>query len=277
MDYYKTAGKIVIPDSSEFNIGHILDCGQVFRYRKTGDCYTLFAKDANCLLQSNNGCVIINTNFVDFFENYFDLKRDYKVIKEELREFTGLSEAIDFGGGIRLLNQDPLEMIISFILSSNNNIPRIQLIISRLCEKLGRDMGGYYAFPTLEALQSADETFYRSIGAGYRARYIAETCKALTDFDLEEPFRLDTPAARKKLTSLTGVGGKVADCILLFAYKKTDAFPLDTWTKRVYPRLFGKDAPDIKTMEKELVARFGNLSGYAQQYLYYYYRSLKID
>lgn len=277
MIYYKERDKIVVTDASQFNIEHILDCGQVFRYRKTGDCYTLFAKNANCLLQSKKGCVIINTSFVDFFINYFDLDTNYAIIKEELRGYNGLEKAINYGNGIRLLRQDPLEMIISFIVSANNNIPRIKQILERMCERLGENAGGYYAFPTLEALASVDEQFYKSIGAGYRAGYLEKVSKQLLNFDREEIATLDTCAARKKLTSLMGVGNKVADCILLFAYKKTDLFPMDTWTKKVYTVLGFEKTNNVNHMSKNLVDRFKDLSGYAQQYLYYYYRSLKID
>jgi N-glycosylase/DNA lyase len=241
-----------------------------------GDCYSVFAKDANCLLQSKDGCVIINTRFVDFFVNYFDLDRDYKKIKQNLEKFDCLSEAINFGSGIRLLNQDPLEMIISFIISANNNIPRIKMIIERICENLGENKGDYYAFPTLEALQSADESFFRSIGAGYRAKYLVSVSQQLKDFDLESLKSLETNLARKNLVKLTGVGNKVADCIMLFAYKKTDLFPMDTWTKKVYACLFNHDTVSIDVMSKNLTDRFGNLSGYAQQYLYYYFRSFKL-
>jgi N-glycosylase/DNA lyase len=248
----------------------------VFRYRKAGDCYTLFAKDANCLLQSKDGCVIISTNFVDFFVSYFDLDKDYKKIKKELGKFADLDDAINFGSGIRLLNQDPLEMIISFIISANNNIPRIKTIIERICENLGENKGEYYAFPTLDALQSADENFFRSIGAGYRAKYLVRVSQELKDFDIDSLKSLETNLARKQLTRLTGVGNKVADCILLFAYKKTDLFPMDTWSKKVYASLFNQDTASIDAMAKNLVNKFGNLSGYAQQYLYYYFRSLKL-
>ncbi|NLL56772.1 MAG: DNA-3-methyladenine glycosylase 2 family protein [Clostridiales bacterium] len=276
MIYSKSADKIIISDTSDFNIEHILDCGQVFRYLKTGDCYTLFAKDANCLLQSKDGCVIIKTKFVDFFVNYFDLDRDYKKIKSELVKFDELNEPIRFGSGIRLLNQDPLEMIISFIISANNNIPRIKMIIERLCKGLGQNMGDYYAFPTLNALQSADESFFKSIGAGYRAMYLVNASRQLKDFDLDYLKSLTTSDLRKKLVSLMGVGNKVADCIMLFAYKKTDLFPMDTWTKRVYTKMFNDKTVSADVMSKNLVGRFGDLSGYAQQYLYYYFRSLKL-
>jgi N-glycosylase/DNA lyase len=276
MKYTIEPNKIIIKEVSEFNIDHILDCGQVFRYRKVGESYSLCAKNANCLLQNKNDCVIINTSYVSFFIDYFDLDTNYAQIKNELKRFNGLEQALDFGSGLRLLKQDPLEMIISFIISANNNIPRIKLIIGRLCEKLGENKGEYYAFPSLEALSSVDENFYKSIGAGYRAKYLEKVSKQLKVFNIEEIQKLDTCTARKKLTSLVGVGDKVADCILLFAFGKTDLFPMDTWSKKIYTNLGFEKTDNVKQMSTTLVSYFQKLSGYAQQYLYYYYRNLKI-
>ena len=277
MNYFTEDKKIVIEDLSDFKISHILDCGQVFRYRNDGDCYTLFAKNKNCLLRKENTRVIIETSDVDYFVDYFDLKRDYSAIKSKLRQYDNMSQAVEFGNGIRILNQDPYEMIISFIISANNNIPRIKKIIERLCESLGEDMGEYFSFPTPEAMAEADKEFFASIGAGYRADYLHHTSKALLDFDFDAIRHADTEVARKKLMSLKGVGKKVADCILLFAFHKTDLFPMDTWSKKIYLSLGFPEDDDIGRMEKRLVDRFGTLSGFAQQYLYYYYRENKLS
>ena len=277
MNYYTEDKKIVIEDLSDFKIEHILDCGQVFRYRNDGDCYTLFAKNKNCLLRKDNSRVIIETNEPEYFVDYFDLKRDYAAIKSDLRRYQGMSQAVEYGAGIRILNQDPYEMIISFIISANNNIPRIKKIIERLCRELGEERDGYYAFPTPEAMAGASKDLFASIGAGYRADYLYHTSKALLDFDFEAVMRADTVDARKKLMTLKGVGKKVADCILLFAFGKTDLFPMDTWSKKIYLSLGFPRDDDISRMEKRLVDRFGSLSGFAQQYLYYYYRENKLS
>lgn len=264
--------KIVIEESNDFDIEHILDCGQVFRYHKEGSYYSLCAKDKNCLLHKENDRVIIETVETEYFAKYFDLYRDYGEIKRELSCYVGLNDALQYGGGIRLLNQDPLEMIISFIISANNNIPRIKGIIDKLCKGYGEKIDNFFAFPTLGQLSEATESFFKSIGAGYRASYLVRAIRQLKDFDLNEIFTLDTVNARKKLVSLCGVGNKVADCILLFAYKKTDLFPMDTWSQKVYWALCMPQTDKINEMSNNLVARFGKLSGYAQQYLYYYYR-----
>ncbi len=278
MKYAIYDGKIVIEDLSEFDIKHILDCGQVFRYRNDGDCYTLFAKNLKCLLRKEKGCVIIESTNAEYFVDYFDLKRDYAALKRNLTEcYPNIKEAIDFGRGIRLLNQDPYEMIISFIISANNNIPRIKKIIERLCDGLGEDMGGYRAVPTPEAMAGAEKSFFSSIGAGYRDDYLYKASRQLMELDLEEIRLADTEKARKTLLSLQGVGKKVADCILLFAFKKTDLFPMDTWSKKIYLSLGYEADENIGRMSARLVERFGNLSGYAQQYLYYYFRENKLN
>lgn len=267
---------IIIRNTKEFNTEHILDCGQVFRYRKSGDSYTLSAKNHKCLLHNENNCVIIKTEDTEFFVDYFDLNRDYGKIKDELLQYKYLDRAMDYGGGIRILNQDPYEMIISFIISANNNIPRIKQIIEKLCRYFGKEKDGFYAFPSADALANADVHVFREIGAGYRAEYLSETSKILAnEFDLNELYTLSTVNARKKLLKLKGVGRKVADCILLFAYHKTDLFPMDTWSQKIYNSYDLPPSNNINVMSDRLVGLFGNLSGYAQQYLYYYIRNNK--
>ncbi|NCA92389.1 8-oxoguanine DNA glycosylase [bacterium] len=272
MKYRFEPGSIIIEEPTDFDIEHILDCGQVFRYQKEGDFFHLFAENKYCLLHKEIGRVIIKTDETQFFADYFDLCRDYSIIKDDLGKYCGLQEALKYGFGIRILNQNPLEMIISFIISANNNIPRIKGIIERLCSGYGERTKYGYAFPSLSALCQADESFFTSIGAGYRAKYLVQTIKKLQDFDIEGIKSMDTASARKKLTLLSGVGNKVADCILLFAYKKTDLFPMDTWSRKIYSALNMPKTENVNEMSKRLVERFGNLSGYAQQYLYYYYR-----
>lgn len=267
---------IHIKDLSQFDPKQILTCGQVFRYYERENSFDIIGKNLICRLNYHSDHVIIHTNDTERAAAYFDLDTDYNSIKTRL---TGihpvLDEAIRFGHGIRILNQDPAEMIISFIISANNNIPRIKGIIERLCERLGENKNGFFAFPTTEALASADESFYKSIGAGYRAAYIVKTAKVLADGLI---FERDTPTdrLRAQLMKLDGVGPKVADCILLFGLHRTDVFPVDIWTSRVYRSLGLGEESCRKRMAQKLVEKFGSLSGYAQQYLYYYYRENKL-
>lgn len=265
---------ITISDLSDFDPKHILECGQMFRYHKTAAGYKIFSKNLFCSLIYDNSRVIIVSNQADYFCSYFDLARDYSAIKRQLAGYPSLTDAINFGKGIRILNQDPAEVVISFIISANNNIPRIRLIIERLCEMFGQDMGGYYAFPTAERLSQATPEQLRSAGTGYRADYILQTACAIRDGFLHDVANMDTLTARKHLMTLKGVGGKVADCILLFGYHRQDVFPTDVWISRIYERYFaGSDACSREQMAQKLRGLFGNLSGYAQQYLFYYIRN----
>lgn len=277
MIYSVLNDKITVYDTSQFNIEQILNSGQIFRYSGDGKNFKIIAKNTICHLKYDMGSVIIKSSNVDFAVNFFDLCKDYGPIKQKLRENNFLDRAISFGEGIRILKQDPLETIISFIISANNNIPRIKGILNRLCEYLGEDLGEEdKAFPTLDALASENTDFYKKIGAGYRAEYIVKTVAMIkSGFNLDL-YRTDTAEARKELMRLYGVGNKVADCILLFAYNKGDVFPVDTWCKRIYRDMGLPESQSCKHMSNALSDIFGENSGIAQQYLYYYYRENKI-
>lgn len=267
---YVDGNSIIVTELKDFDIRHILDCGQIFRYEMLSDGeYRVYSKDKTCLVRQDGEKAVIESDNPKYFVNFFDLSRDYAQIKQKLQDKPFMREAISYGHGIRILNQDKWEMLISFIISANNHIPRIKGIISRLCEGLGKDMGFYRAFPTPEAMASKGEDYYKSLGAGYRAKYLAVTSKAVADgFDLDGISGLDGNAANKKLCSLMGVGSKVADCILLFAYHKQDVFPVDTWIKKVYKDVAG-DEKNNNVIRKRLIEIYGEYSGYAQQYLFF--------
>ena len=261
---------IIVDDTSSFDIRQILDCGQIFRYAALGDGeYVVHSKDKQLkVVQDKEKAVIYGDK--EFARKFFDLDRDYGKIKKALASLPYMEESLRFGGGIRILNNDAWEMIISFIISANNHIPRIKGIIERLCAGLGKRMDGYYAFPTAEAMAGKDEDYYFSLGAGYRAPYLASTARAVAEgaFDVNAVYDMPTCEAAKYLCSLMGVGPKVADCILLFGYHRTDVFPVDTWIKKVYRDTLGGDATN-KQMRQKLIGLYKELSGYAQQYLFF--------
>ena len=267
----KLENKIVIKGLEDFDIDHILLCGQVFRFKKTDYGYLVFSKDKIAKVYKGDGICEIQTSDVEYFFNYFDLSTNYSKIKQELSKFSQLKKSIEFGYGIRILKQDIFETIISFIISANNNIKRIQGIIERISEKFGQKIGDFYAFPTLEELKSADEQFYKSIGAGYRSLYLEKVVKQLSsdEYDLEEMKKMPTIKLRKKLTTLCGVGPKVADCILLFGFSRVDVFPVDTWMQKVYEQDFLGKLKDRNKITDFFVNTFGELSGFAQQYLFF--------
>ncbi len=278
MEVLLERNKITINNPDSFRIKDILECGQVFRYN-------IFSTHANVL--SKNHCadivqdkndIIINCDDSDYFHNYFDLNTDYQAIKQQLAVNPLMCSAIEFGQGIRILKGDLFEIIISFIISANNNIARIKKTLNFISEHLGNDMGGYYSFPDIDVLAQADEGFFASAGCGYRSSYLVHTLNILkNDISFFDGLKnSDTSQAASKLMSLKGVGEKVADCILLFGLSKTDVFPVDTWINKVYKENFEGTLSKRKDIRTFFIDLFGNLSGYAQQYLFYYKRSNKI-
>ena len=279
-----------IENLDSFELKDIFDCGQCFRWNIEEDrSYTGIFKE-NVLNVKKQGNKIIfkgmcNGNIKEIVEDYFDLKRDYNKIKETLRKIDPfMEESIKYGNGIRILNQDLWETIISFIISANNNIPRIKGIIERLSKNYGKeiDYNGktYYTFPTAEELKNVSVEKYRELGLGFRDIRLYETTKMI----LENKVNLDelknnpnTREVREKLLTLSGVGPKVADCILLFSdLKRFEVFPIDVWVRRVMNDLYIKNEDETKVSKKQIEKiakeKFGNLAGLAQQYLFYWRR-----
>lgn len=267
--------KFEIQKTPYFNIEQTLNCGQVFRFTESDGVYRLFALDHIAEIEDKTDRYVITCDDEGFFRKYFDFDTDYELIQSELQDKALLSTAMEFGKGIHILRQDALETVFSFLISQNNHIPRIKGIIERMCAGLGKDMGGYYAFPTVEALASVGEEYFAKIGAGYRAAYLDRTAKALADLSKIENMRsLDTPSLRAELMSLHGIGRKVADCILLFGFNRFDVFPVDTWIKKIFENEYPKVPAD--KMSGLLVEKYGKYAGFAQQWLFYYKREKKV-
>ena len=188
-----------------------------------------------------------------------------------------LTSACKKAAGLRLQNQNCEEMIYSFIISQNNNIPRIKLIISRICEGLGQrtssPFGDFYAFPSSSALAAKEPEYYRSLGAGYRDVFISDTARRIAAEGIERLNDLPGDELRRQLLTYKGVGPKVADCICLFGFGRRDAFPVDTWIEKLYREDFGGTLTDRNKINAYLTSLFGQFSGYMQQYLFYAKRS----
>ena len=226
----------------------------------------------------------MNGDIKEVVENYFDLNRNYSKIKEKLSKIDeNVNLSIQYGEGIRILNQDLWETIISFIISANNNIPRIKGIIERLSQKYGKeiDWNGekYYTFPTPEELKNVEIQDFRDLGTGFRDIRLYETTRMVLENKvvLKELYNVDTLKARNELLTLSGVGPKVADCILLFSdLKRFDVFPIDVWVRRVMNELYIKNLDETKVNKKDIARiakeKFGDLEGLAQQYLFYWKR-----
>ena len=283
--------KYILENAKSFNLKDIFECGQCFRWNKQEDgSYTGIWKE-NVLNISQEGNKIIfkgiceNGDIEKEIKEYFDLDRDYEEIKEKLAKIDeNMKLSINYGKGIRILNQDLWETIISFIISANNNIPRIKGIIERLSKKYGKEIKwndeSYYTFPTPQELKNVTVEEYRNIGLGFRDIRLYETTKMINEkaIDLEElKQNPNTQELREKLLALSGVGPKVADCILLFStLKRFEVFPIDVWVRRVMNELYIKKEDETKVSKKEIeklaYEKFGNLAGMAQQYLFYWRR-----
>lgn len=275
------ADKIILKDIEDFNPEHIFECGQAFRWKKEEDgSYTTiaFGKVVN-VKKENKDIILTGTNLEDFnnvLYDYFDLARDYGQIKRELSKDPILEEAIAFGEGIRILNQEPFEMIISFIISANNQIPRIKNSIELLSKQYGEKIrDGYYSFPTAQVLSQADPMDIREIcRVGFRDVRIVQTSGLIHSgvINFEDIFSGTRDEGKEILMTLPGVGPKVSDCILLFAFNKDEAFPVDVWVKRVMEHFYLKEETNVKLIGSHGARVFGKLAGFAQQYLFYYAR-----
>lgn len=266
----------------EFIPRHTFECGQAFRWEAGADgdagVYTGIAHgrvlQVRCL---ENGVFLSPCTLEEFdtlWRSYFDLDRDYAALVRCLQDDIPFQRAYRASTGLRLLRQQPWEALISFILSANNHIPRIKSLVAKISVRYGAqlDQLGHHAFPTSEALAQATTDELRALGLGYRAQYVANTAKAVAQgFDLAAPAYLPIEDARKHLMQLSGIGPKVADCVLLFGYARLEAFPVDVWVQRVLQTHYG--AKDMTPAQlRAQASRFGMAAGYAQQVLFYYER-----
>lgn len=292
---------IILENVKDFNIKQILECGQCFRWERISDTNYIIVAYRRVIevIQDGSQVTILNTNMKDFNEiwkNYFDLNVNYEEVKEELSRDELLKKSVEFGYGIRILNQDPFEMLISFIISARNSIPSIMKTIKKISERWGDKIeykgNIYYAFPTPEQLNKATLEEIKETGASFRSKYIIDTIskvnavieakdnKALDEelqqFDLEYIKSLPVDECHKALQNFMGVGAKVADCIMLFSMSKHSAFPVDVWIKRAMIHFYL--APDVSLNKIRVFGRdkFGELAGLAQQYLFYYARENNI-
>ncbi len=251
-----------------FDLRRTLGCGQCFRWRETAGGFEGIVRGKKILLSQTGGTITlrgVNESDIPFWREYFDLDTDYSEIISRLSQDETLKKACECSSGIRILRQEPFETLLSFIISQNNNIPRIQGIIERLCENFGEKTEGGYAFPDGKRLDGVTEGDLAPLRAGFRARYLCDAVRKVNsgEIDFCEIDGLPTDKAREQLKKITGVGDKVADCVLLFAFYKTDAFPRDVWVKRLMERFYPDGLPDCAK----------GIEGIAQQFLFDYVRN----
>lgn len=262
---FKKDGSDILLKQPDFNLDETLNCGQAFRWEKISDnAYrgaflnkplTISCENGNDIFRFHNTA---EYDFVNIWADYFDLSTNYSELKSRFSEDETLRKACEFAGGIRILKQDKWEALSSFIISQNNNIPRIKGIIGRLCEH-------YNGYPSSADMSSETIESLGFLRAGFRAKYLVDTVNKINsgELSLDSIAKMPIEDARKALMTIKGVGPKVAECALLFGFYRTEAFPIDVWVKRVMAKWYPNGLPDcVKGVE-----------GIAQQYLFHYIRN----
>lgn len=251
-----------LPLPAGFSLRDTLNCGQCFRWKEDSDgVFSGFAGSRKAFLQQTGDLLLLSDPDVGFWQSYLDLDEEYPTWNDSFGADETLRAAVQFCGGIRILRQEPWEALVSFIISANNNIPRIQGIIQRLCGYFGEEEG----FPSAERLAGESVESLGVLRAGFRARYILDAAEKVASgqVDLGEIAALPLPEAEAALRQINGVGPKVAQCALLYGFHRLEAFPVDTWMKKVLSRYYPEGFPDWVSPR-----------GVAQQYLFHYIRHL---
>lgn len=261
---------ILFENVTDLDLHETLLCGQCFRWKEQPDGGfrgVVRGKPVGARMEGDS-LILDGAQESDrgMWFDYFDLGLNYGEVKRILSKIhPTLAEAARFAPGIRILRQEPFEALITFIISQNNNIKRIEGIVDRLCENFGQEITeGVYAFPTAGRLAVLSPDDLMPIRAGFRHRYLIDAAQKIADgtVDLESLRTLPYDEARGELMKITGVGVKVADCVLLYGLHRLDGFPLDVWMKRAMAVLFDGLSPSV----------FGQYAGIAQQYIFHYSR-----
>jgi N-glycosylase/DNA lyase len=281
-------------DAVPFNLDVTLCCGQVFRWDKKGDWWYGVVRDRVFKIRQNKAELEFANADENFITRYFGVDHDLQRISDRIGRDKNIKIALREFWGLRIIRQDPWECLISYICATYKSIAAIKQMLLNLAKKFGekmtRDGYDFYTFPTPEKLAKTTESYLLACGLGYRAKYVLETSKKIykSDFDLERLRKMPYQQAKKELFSLSGVGLKVADCILLFSLGKLGAFPVDVWIKRALLRHYAEHFPNAfikKISSQESLSNseyerlnafgrnyFGEYAGYAQEYLYHYER-----
>lgn len=280
MQFKEDNGNVIMENAEHFNLDNIFNSGQIFRFNKAADDTYTSAVNGRIvkISQQDNKVTMYNTTMQEFNQKwlrFFAFDENYDEIVSEINTDEIMSNALEYGKGIRILKQDLWEMMISFIVSQNNNIPRIKKIIQTLCESYGSKIveGSdiQFAFPTIAQLEKVTQEEFKEMGLGYRDSYIADAVQKISwgEIDLDKIKKLDTLLARSELMKIKGVGGKVADCILLFGLSRYEVCPHDVWVKRIFSGKYGVENICEKTGYEFARQKWGKYAGIAQQYLFY--------
>ncbi len=264
-------GNLLIENVGEFSLKDTLDCGQCFRWdeQADGSFVGVVGKSVKRISQDGETLTFHNTTkaeFENFWFDYFNFDLNYTAVREFLSADDVMKTASTLCKGIQILKQDPWETVCSFIISQNNNIPRIKGIISRMSETFGEKIeNGHYTFPSYEIIANQTVETLAPLRSGFRAKYILDAAKKINsgEVSLERIKNADFDSAKAELMSILGIGNKVADCALLYGFHRLEAFPEDVWIKRAMALLYPNGLP------KE----YKEYAGIAQQYLFHYIRN----
>ncbi len=278
---------VTVDGVNDFMLSQILECGQCFHFDKLDEeVYEVVAFGRAVKMEQTDKMLRIYGSSMEDYEgiwkSYLDMDNDYGLIKQSVIKADGaLKTAVDEKSGIRILNQDFFETLISFIISQNKNIPQIKQCVKNISHRFGEEVIGYngeafYVFPDVKKLHDVTEDELRECKVGFRAPYIKNATEAVYSGTVtkEKLDELDIAQARELLMTIKGVGEKVANCVLLFGLGRREAFPVDVWMKRIMEQMYF-DGKDTKKQDIEAFAvnKFGDLGGYAQQYLFDYART----
>lgn len=289
MNIRESGSDLILENVRDFNVEQIFECGQCFHFNKIAhmDYVTVAYGRMLRISQRDDVVTFHNTTLKEYEEiwkNYFDMDTDYSYIKETLiNKDDRLKEAITKKYGIRILRQEFHEMLMSFIISQNKQIPHIKKIVADICERYGTYVGevdgtSYYSFPDLEALRNISEDEFRQLKTGFRAPYLINAIDNMANGLTRDSFiDMSYDEAKDRLTSIKGVGDKVANCVLLFGLSYCNAFPVDVWVKRIMEQVYFKEDTPKDVIMKFAEDNFGEYGGYAQQYLFYYGRDMKMQ
>lgn len=274
MDYADVTaknGQVLVRRVRHFDLDTILDCGQCFRWERLGEKRYGGIACGHELTVAQYGDTLLferttPEEFYGVWHAYFDFGREYGPVKELLRTDAAMAAAVDFCPGMRVVRQDPWEALCSFIISQNNNIPRIRGIVERLCACFGAALpGGGRGFPPPEALAGKSAEDLAPLRSGFRAKYLLDAARLAASgaLDLNALYTMELGEARARLRRINGVGPKVAECALLYGFGRAQCFPVDVWIGRAMAALYPDGFP----------AAFAPVAGLAQQYLFHYMRN----
>lgn len=269
---------MILIKSNWFDLKNTFDSGQCFRYKKINENEYIVITHGKVLKleQVEDGVKFYCTKkeYENIWEDYFNMNLDYEDINKKIVTDKIVKEAIEFSKGTRILKQEKFECLISFIISQNNRIPQIKKVIENISKKYGNEIEeGIYSFPTVKQLKKATKEDLRKCKTGFRDKYIIDAVEKIStgEVDLEKIDKLPTKDAKKELMKIKGIGTKVADCVLLFAYNRYEVFPEDVWVKRIMKEYYNVKRKDIQRYKEKI---WGAYAGIAQQYLFYYIRSI---